>query len=47
MVQATTRPPKRLPASQATGRVITPITPESERVARSDCPKTRIQKCRR
>ncbi len=47
MVQATTRPPSRLPHSQPTGSVITAKTPESERTASFDCPNKAIQKWRR
>ena len=39
-----TRPPRRRPATQAKGTVATPITPESERTARSEDPKIPIQK---
>ena len=45
--QATERPPKRRPANQATGRVATEMTPESDRTPRFEVPNTFIQKCRR
>ena len=47
VIQAKERPPKRRPASQATGSVATEMTPESERTPKSEVPKTFIQKCSR
>ena len=46
-IQAKERPPNRRPATQATGRVATEMTPDSDRTPRSELPNTFIQKCRR
>jgi hypothetical protein len=45
--QPTLRPPRRLPATQASGTVTTPNRPERERTASSEVPNQPIQKCRR
>ena len=47
VTQATRRPPSRRPASQATGRVATAISPDSERTAWFPVPVRRIQEWRR
>ena len=43
VTQATVRPPRRRPAIQKTGRVITEMTPDRARTARSPRPNTSIQ----
>ncbi len=42
--QATVRPPRRLPASQANGNVTRPMTPERDRTAMSEVPNQAVQK---